>query len=122
MIRYTNFLIAKYWIPEYGDPTIKDEFNWLIEYSPYHNVRENVEYPPTYFYTALGDGRVDPMHALKMTALVQAKTNGDINSKPIFLWVETDAGHGVGMPLEKRIEVLKREFTFLAHYSGLKVD
>jgi prolyl oligopeptidase len=119
MIRYTNFLIAKYWIPEYGDPEIEEEFNWLLEYSPYHHVKDDAEYPSTFFYTAIGDGRVDPMHALKMTALVQANTSGSIDEKPVFLWVETDAGHGVGMPLEKRIDVLKKQIIFLAHRSGI---
>ena len=119
MLRYTNFLIAKYWMPEYGDPEIEEEFDWLLKYSPYHHVKDGVEYPSTFFYTALGDGRVDPMHALKMTALVQKSTSGSIEEKPIFLWVETDAGHGVGMPQEKRIEVMKKQIVFLAHQSGI---
>ena len=120
MLRYTNFLIAKYWIPEYGDPTKEEEFKWLYSYSPYHHVKSDTIYPPTYFYTAEGDSRVDPMHALKMAARVQDLTTGPIDTNPILLWVETSAGHGVGMPVEKVIETRTRFLMFLAHHSGIR--
>ena len=120
MLRYTRFLIAKYWIPEYGDPAKEEEFNWLYSYSPYHHVKANTNYPPTYFYTAEGDSRVDTMHALKMAARVQELTDSPIDTNPIILWVETSAGHGVGMPIEKVIETKTRFLMFLAHHSGMK--
>jgi prolyl oligopeptidase len=122
MLRYTRFLIAKYWIPEYGDPSKEEEFKWLYSYSPYHHVKAKTKYPPTYFYTAEGDSRVDPMHALKMAAKVQALTTGAIDTNPIILWVETSAGHGVGMPVEKVIETRTRFLMFLAHHSGIRFN
>jgi prolyl oligopeptidase len=122
MLRYTRFLIAKYWIPEYGDPSKEEEFNWLYSYSPYHHVKENTNYPSTFFYTAEGDSRVDPMHALKMAARVQDLTTGPIDTNPILLWVETSAGHGVGRPIEKVIEEKTRYLMFLAHHSGMKLS
>ena len=122
MLRYTRFLIAKYWIPEYGDPSKEEEFKWLYSYSPYHHVEAETEYPPTYFYTAEGDSRVDPMHALKMAAKVQAVTTGPIEANPILLWVETSAGHGVGMPVEKVIVIRTRFLMFLAHHTGMRFN
>ncbi|MHA1881457.1 MAG: prolyl oligopeptidase family serine peptidase [Candidatus Thorarchaeota archaeon] len=122
MVRYTNFLIAKYWIPEYGDPTKEEEFKWLYSYSPYHNIVDGTSYPATYFYTAEGDSRVDLMHALKMAARVQAVTTGSADTQPILLWIETKAGHGVGMPVEKQVESITKFMTFHAYHTGMKID
>lgn len=122
MIRYTNFLIAKYWIPEYGDPLKEEEFKWLLSYSPYHNVKDETSYPATYFYTAEGDSRVDTMHAMKMTAKIQTVTKGSVEDQPILLWVETQAGHGVGMPLEKIVESETKFMIFQAYHTGMKFD
>jgi len=122
MIRYTNFLIAKYWIPEYGNPLKEEEFKWLLSYSPYHNVKDETSYPATYFYTAEGDSRVDTMHAMKMTAKMQTVTKGNVEDQPILLWVETQAGHGVGMPLEKIVESEAKFMLFQAHHTGMKLD
>lgn len=68
MLRYQNFLIAKLWIPEYGSAEDSLQFKYLYQYSPYHRVRDKTPYPATLFLTAESDTRVDPMHALKMTA------------------------------------------------------
>ncbi|MFX0116676.1 MAG: prolyl oligopeptidase family protein [Candidatus Hodarchaeota archaeon] len=122
MLRYTRFLIAKFWIPEYGDPDKPDEFQWLYAYSPYHNVEEGINYPPVLFYTAEGDSRVDPMHALKMAARLQAMTRSKIQNNPILLWVETQAGHGVGMPVDKVVTVRADELLFLADKTGLSLS
>src|SRR5208283_187547 len=66
MLRYQNFQIAKLWIPEYGSADNPDQFKWLYAYSPYHHVKEGMEYPAILFMTADTDTRVDPMHAKKM--------------------------------------------------------
>ena len=67
-----RFLIAKLWTSEYGDPDIAEEFAWLHAYSPYHHVVDGTCYPATLVQTAEGDSRVDPLHARKMVALLQA--------------------------------------------------
>src|SRR5258705_6639294 len=77
MLRYQNFQIAKLWIPEYGSAEDPEQFRWLYNYSPYHRVKAGAEYPAVMFMTADTDTRVDPMHAKKMTALLQMQaTNG----------------------------------------------
>src|SRR5581483_5200271 len=73
MLRYQNFQIAKLWIPEYGSADDAKQFDWLYAYSPYHHVKEGIEYPSILFMTADTDTRVDPMHAKKMAALLQAE-------------------------------------------------
>jgi len=122
MIRYTRFQIGKLWIPEYGDPEIKEEFRWLYAYSPYHNTTSGIRYPTIFFKTALGDSRVDPMHALKMTAKIQNETLAPIEENPVLLWVETEEGHAVGRSLEQEIEGKTRALVFMAHYTGMKLE
>ncbi|MFW9957173.1 MAG: prolyl oligopeptidase family protein [Candidatus Odinarchaeota archaeon] len=120
MIRYTRFQVAKTWSPEYGDPEVKEEFEWIYPYSPYHHVRD-VKYPPTLLYTALGDSRVDPMHAFKMTAKLQSTTDEMLDDGPLILYTESQAGHGVGSPIEKTIDLWAKSFIFRAHHTGLKI-
>ena len=73
MLRYQNFQIAKLWIPEYGSSEDAKQFEWLYAYSPYHHVKPGTVYPAVLFMTADSDTRVDPMHAKKMTAEMQAE-------------------------------------------------
>lgn len=117
MIRYPNYQIARLWMQEYGDPGKPEEFTWLIKYSPYHNVKKGAKYPAIMFETADSDGRVDPMHARKMTALLQASNGGD---RPIMLRTDFDAGHGAGKPLAKVIEQQADEWVFLMTQTGMK--
>jgi len=89
MLRYQNFQIAKLWIPEYGSAENPDQFKWLYAYSPYHHVKAGTEYPATLFMTGDFDTRVDPMHAKKMAAEMQAQAkNGQSKSRPILLRIE----------------------------------
>jgi prolyl oligopeptidase len=110
MLRYHRFRIARLWIPEYGDPDQPDAFRWLRAYSPYHNVRPGVAYPATLFTAAESDTRVDPLHARKMTALLQSATASD---QPILLRLETKAGHGAGKPRSKILDELTDTWSFL---------
>jgi prolyl oligopeptidase len=118
MLRYQNFLIARFWIAEYGTAEDATQYRWLRAYSPYHRVREGVRYPAVLFTTAEGDSRVDPMHARKMAALMQAVTAEDPNAV-VLLRVESDAGHGVGKPLEKQVDDLADQYSFFAWRLGL---
>ena len=120
MIRYTNFQVAKTWAPEYGDPEVKEEFEWIYPYSPYHHV-ESVKYPPTFLHTALGDTRVDSMHAFKMAAKLQNIAEELDNESPMLLYTEKQAGHGVGSPIEKMVDLWAKSFAFRAHHTGLKI-
>jgi prolyl oligopeptidase len=95
MTRYHKFLIARLWIPEYGDPDKTEDFNWIYAYSPYQKVKQGTAYPAMLITTAASDSRVDPLHARKMAARLQAAT---IGAAPILLRQETRAGHGAGKP------------------------
>jgi prolyl oligopeptidase len=117
MLRYHFFRIAKLWIAEYGSSDDPDQFQWLRAYSPYHHVRDGVAYPAVLFTTAESDSRVDPMHALKMTARMQAASPSD---QPILLRVESKAGHGAGKPLSKTIDEQTDVWSFLAWQLGVE--
>ncbi len=121
MLRYQNFQIAKLWVPEYGSADDARQFDWLYAYSPYHHVKAGQEYPAILFMTGDTDTRVDPMHAKKMAALMQAEAkNGDSQQKPILLRIETKAGHGQGKPVTKQIEESTDVYSFLFWQLGVK--
>jgi prolyl oligopeptidase len=120
MLRFPQFLIARLWTDEYGDPDVADEFAWLHAYSPYHHVVDGTAYPATLFSTAEGDTRVDPLHARKMAARLQAASSAQ-EERPILLYQEGRAGHGVGKPVAKRADELADGLTFLAWQVGLVV-
>ncbi|MGC2189902.1 MAG: prolyl oligopeptidase family serine peptidase [Candidatus Sulfotelmatobacter sp.] len=121
MLHYQNFKIARLWVPEYGTAEDPAQFKWLYAYSPYHHVKAGVEYPAVLFMTADSDSRVDPMHAKKMTALMQAEAaNGGSRTRPILLRIETKAGHGAGTPVAKRIEEYADVYSFLFWQLGVK--
>jgi len=121
MLRYQNFQIAKLWIPEYGSAEDSKQFDWLYAYSPYHHVKPGTQYPAILFMTADTDTRVDPMHAKKMAALMQAEAaNGQSRERPILLRIETKAGHGAGKPITKQIEEGTDIYSFLFWQLGMQ--
>jgi prolyl oligopeptidase len=110
MLRFDQFTIGWAWKAEYGSPSENvDEFAAIYEYSPLHNIRQGVAYPPTLITTADHDDRVFPAHSFKYTAALQAAQTGP---NPILIRVETRAGHGGGMPLSKRLEVTVDQYAF----------
>src|SRR5437762_9768997 len=117
MLRYQNFLIARFWIAEYGSAEDPAQFRWLRAYSPYHHVRDEVRYPAVLFTTAEGDSRVDPMPARNMAALTQAQSEDP--EAVVLLRVDRDAGHGIGKPLDKQVDDLADQYAFLAWRTGL---
>jgi prolyl oligopeptidase len=116
MLRYHRFLIARLWIPEYGSADDPAQFGWLNAYSPYHQVRDGVRYPAVLLATAESDTRVDPMHARKMAARLQAASTSEC---PVLLRLEAKAGHGAGKPLAKILDELTDTWTFIWHELGL---
>jgi prolyl oligopeptidase len=117
MVRYHRFRIAKLWIPEYGTAEDPEQFKFLYAYSPYHHVRDGVAYPATLVFTAESDTRVDPLHARKFVARLQAAQRGP---GPILLRMEGQAGHGAGKPLGKLIEQQADEMAFLFGQLGIE--
>jgi prolyl oligopeptidase len=118
MLRYQNLRIARLWIAEYGSAEDSAQFKWLYAYSPYHRVHDGERYPATFLLTANGDSRVDPMHARKMAARLQAATTSDA---PILLRVETAAGHGQGKPRNKQVDEATDVWSFLFAQLGVQL-
>ena len=117
MVRYPQFLIARLWTDEYGDPEVADEFAWLWAYSPYHHVVPGTCYPAVLFTAAEGDSRVDALHARKMAAALQAATSC-ADERPVLLRQEGRAGHGVGKPLLKQADELADVMAFFSWQLG----
>jgi prolyl oligopeptidase len=120
MLRYQLFQIAKLWIPEYGSSDDPAQFEYLRAYSPYHHVKAGTRYPAVLFMTAESDTRVDPMHAVKMAALLQAQA-ANASDQPILLRVDSKAGHGVGKPIMKLVEDAVDVWSFLFWQLGVKL-
>jgi len=116
MVRYHKMLVGSFWIPEYGSADDPEQFRYLLGYSPYHHVRKGAVYPAVLFVTGDVDTRVDPMHARKMTALLQASAGSD---RPILLMYDTKAGHSGGKPLSKWLEDESKELAFLFWQLGI---
>jgi prolyl oligopeptidase len=117
MVRYHLFRIARLWIPEYGSADDPEAFRWLYAYSPYHHVRDGTPYPAVLLTTGESDSRVDPLHARKMAARLQAATS---SSHPVLLRIEARAGHGQGKPLSKALEEWADVWTFVFAELGLE--
>lgn len=119
MVRYHKFLVARFWIPEYGSSEDANQFKYIYAYSPYHNVKAGTKYPATMFITGDADTRVDPLHARKMTALLQAETGS--KDHPIILDYDTKAGHSGGKPVSQIIEDGVNQLSFLLWQLGANV-
>jgi prolyl oligopeptidase len=117
MVRYQKFLVAKYWVPEYGSSDNAEQFKYIYAYSPYHHVKAGTKYPSVLFITGDSDTRVAPLHARKMTALLQASTGGA--DRPILLHYDTAAGHSGGTPAGKQIENTTDELSYLLWQLGV---
>jgi prolyl oligopeptidase len=110
MIRFQNFLVGKWWTAEYGSSENAEQFPYLLKYSPYHNVKPGTKFPAIMFNTGDSDTRVDPLHARKMTALVQAVNTSD---RPILLHYQTVSGHSSGVSISQAINDTADELGFL---------
>jgi prolyl oligopeptidase len=116
MIRYHNFMLARLWVPEYGSSENAGQFKYIYAYSPYHHVKKGEKYPAVLFVTGDADTRVAPLHARKMTALVQSSTGSD---RPVLLHYNTKAGHSGGLPVTQQIEDQTDELSFLFWQLGV---
>lgn len=120
MLRYHRFTVGHYWVPEFGNAEEDPEhFRFIYAYSPLHNVRPDVEYPPTLITSADTDDRVVPAHAKKFAATLQEHYQGD---NPILIRIETKAGHGFGKPTSKIIEERSDVYAFLWRVLGVRTS
>lgn len=116
MVRYHLFGSGRTWIPEYGSAEDEPGFKTLFAYSPYHHVRKGTRYPAVLMQSADSDDRVDPMHARKMAALLQASNSGP---NPIILRIEKNAGHGGADLVKQQVESSADTYAFLMHELGM---
>lgn len=110
MLRYHKFTIGWAWVPEYGSSEEADQFSYLHKYSPLHNIYPGKKYPPILILTADHDDRVVPAHSFKFAATLQESQK---TFSPIFIRIETSAGHGAGKPTSKLINETADKFAFL---------
>ncbi len=117
MVRYVTSELGASWTVEYGDPEVPEQLDWLLAYSPYHNVTEGADYPATLFMVFDNDTRTDPMHGRKLCAALQAATSSD---RPILLRSEGDVGHGA-RSVSRSVDESADMLAFTARWTGLEV-
>ena len=115
MLRYQKFKVGYYWTTEYGSADDEKQFGYLLQYSPYQNVKPRADYPAVMFFTGDGDTRVDPLHARKMTALLQAASK---SGRPVLLHYSVAGGHSAGVSVDQKIQDDADELTFLWTETG----
>jgi prolyl oligopeptidase len=120
MVRYEEFSLGRTWNDEYGSAEDPTELGWLLSYSPYHHVVPGTRYPAVLFTVFDSDTRVDPLHARKMCAALQAATTGDPDTHPILLRRETDVGHA-GRSVSRSVALTVDQLAFLAAHTGLEL-
>jgi prolyl oligopeptidase len=110
MLRFHNFTAGRFWTDDYGSSDNPEEFEALMAYSPYHNIKKGTNYPAVMITTADTDDRVVPGHSFKYAAALQAAQAGD---DPVLIRIETRAGHGAGVPTDKIIADYSDKWAFL---------
>jgi prolyl oligopeptidase len=115
MLRYQKFLQGPQWTTEYGSAENEKQFAYLLKYSPYQNVKAGAAYPAVMFFTGDSDTRVDPLHARKMTALLQSASS---SGRPILLRYSLAGGHSAGVGVDQQIQDDADELTFLWTETG----
>ncbi len=115
MLRFQKFLVGSYWITEYGSSDNQKQFPYLLKYSPYQNVKPGNRYPAVFFFTGESDTRVAPLHARKMTALLQAAST---SGRPVLLHYSLDGGHSAGVSVDQQVQDDADQLTFLWTETG----
>jgi prolyl oligopeptidase len=116
MLRYHKFTIGYAWASEYGSSDLPDQFPYLYKYSPLHNLKKGVSYPATLVTTSDHDDRVVPAHSFKFAAALQEANSGN---NPTLIRIETNAGHGAGLPTSKAIDAATDVWSFIMHNTGM---
>jgi prolyl oligopeptidase len=116
MLRYHMFTIGWAWATDYGTSDEAADFEYLIKYSPLHNIKAGTCYPATLVTTADHDDRVVPAHSFKFISELQANQSCD---NPTLIRIETKAGHGAGKPTTKVIEEYADIYSFMFYNMGI---
>ena len=117
MLRYQKFTIGWAWASDYGTSAdSKEMFEYLKAYSPYHNIRNDIDYPAVLVMTADHDDRVVPAHSFKYISRLQEYHKG---SAPTLIRIDTKAGHGSGKPTAKVIDEAVDLWSFVFYHLGM---
>jgi len=119
MLRYHLFDHTHVSRDEFGTVDDAEDFATLLNYSPYHHVRDGVAYPATMIVSGSADGKCNPLHARKMTARLQA---ANVSPYPALLDYSEFRGHSPVLPLSERIEALTDRMAFLCDQLQLPVE
>jgi prolyl oligopeptidase len=115
MLRFQKFLVGSYWTTEFGSSDNEKQLPYLLKYSPYQNVKAGTAYPAVMFFTGDSDTRVAPLHARKMTALLQSASS---SGRPILLHCSLAGGHSAGVSVDQKIQDDADQLTFLWTETG----
>jgi prolyl oligopeptidase len=115
MLRFQKFLVGSYWTAEYGSSENESQFPYLLKYSPYQNLKARADYPAVLFFTGGSDTRVDPLHARKTAALLQAVSRG---GRPVLLHSGASGGHSAGVGVDQQIQDDADQAAFLWTETG----
>ena len=118
MLRFHKFTAGRFWTDDYGSSENPEEFQALLAYSPYHNVKDGTKYPGILVTTADTDDRVVPGHSFKYAARIQEAQVGDA---PVLIRIETRAGHGAGVPTDKVIADYADRWAFLVRTLDMRL-
>jgi prolyl oligopeptidase len=117
MLRYQKFTIGWAWVTDYGSSEENEaQFNYLLGYSPYHNIKSGINYPATMVTTSDHDDRVVPAHSFKYAARLQELYKGD---NPVLIRIEVNAGHGAGRPTKMVIDAITDKWSFMFYNMGV---
>jgi prolyl oligopeptidase len=119
MLRYHKSTVGWGWAVEYGKSDVKEQFDYLIKYSPLHNIKDGVQYPATLVTTGDHDDRVVPSHSFKFIATLQTKAATNNPNIPYLIRIDTNAGHGAGKPTTKQIEEEADVWAFVMYNLGM---
>lgn len=118
MLRYEQFKIGPLWTAEYGSPSDPEQFEWLADYSPYHHINDRIRYPPVLLVVGGDDSRVDPMHARKTAARLQAACP----NIPMLLRIQERVGHGKATAASDLVAEEVDVWSFLQAHLGASVS
>jgi len=115
MLRFHKFTIGRYWTADYGSSDEPEQFQYLLSYSPLHNISVDKPYPAILVTTGDHDDRVVPAHSFKYIATLQEKYKGP---NPVLIRINTDAGHGAGKPTDMVISEYSDVWSFIWYNVG----